>query len=217
MSTESISGVYDALITFLKTEARQLHKKADAGEQSAVLRLQANAPAVMVGSEIQRKHALATIAREIGFPNWKAVVDCFDENATGDFAAFLHPKRCHVYWNIWLAHYDEAKKVHADHGGYLLSYASQFLVVEGDYIRSLGLDPLDPRWEAVGRDWHQPKDYSALGVCSGDCESPSACCAAPSRSSVVKRYVEGGRTCPRFVKIVPHLLFMKHISACRTR
>lgn len=146
------------IITYLKTEARLLQKHADAGEQGAVLRLQANTPAVMVGSEIQRKHALATIAREIGFPSWKAVVDCFGEGEDGDFASFLHPKRCHIYWNIWLAHYEEAKKVRADHGGYLLSYAHQFLIVDDDFIRSLGVDPLDPRWEAIGRDWHEPRD-----------------------------------------------------------
>lgn len=163
MSTESISGVHDALITFLKTEARQLHKQADAGEQSAVPRLQANAPAVMVGSEIQRKHALATIAREIGFPNWKAVVDCFDESAAGDFAAFLHPKRCHVYWNIWLASHGEAMSVLEDHGGYLLCYGKQFFVVDQDYIMSLGVDPSDLRWEKMGRDWHKPIDVQARG------------------------------------------------------
>lgn len=149
------------IITHLKTEARLLQKHADAGERGAVLRLQANAPAVMIGSEIQRKHALATIAREIGFPSWKAVVDCFGADQTGDFAAFLHPKRCHIYWNIWLAHYEEAKTVRADHGGYLLTYAHQFLIVDDDFIRSLGVDPLDPRWGAIGRDWHQPRDYDA--------------------------------------------------------
>lgn len=149
------------IITYLKTEARLLQKHADAGEQGAVLRLQASVPAVMIGREIQRKHALATIAREVGFRTWKAVVDCFSDGEAGDFGAFLHPKRCHIYWNIWLAHYEEAKKVRADHGGYLLSYAHQFLIVEDDFIRSLGVDPLDPRWEAIGRDWHEPGDLSA--------------------------------------------------------
>lgn len=149
------------IITYLKTEARLLQKHAEAGEQGAMLRLQANAPAVMIGSEIQRKHALATIAREVGFPSWKAVIDCFGCGGGGDFSAFLHPKRCHIYWNIWLAHYDEAARVRADHGGYLLSYANQFLVAEDDYIRSLGVDPLDPHWEAIGRDWHKPQDCDA--------------------------------------------------------
>lgn len=149
------------IISFLKDEARLLQKRAAASEPNALRRLQAGSPAVALGAGMQRKHALATIAREIGFPNWKSVVACFEGRKGATFEAFLHPKRCHVYWNIWLASYEEAKSVRKEHGGYLLCYGKQYIVVDANYVTSLGIDPFDARWEQINRDWDQPGDQSA--------------------------------------------------------
>ncbi|MBO6505658.1 MAG: hypothetical protein JJ850_07910 [Kordiimonadaceae bacterium] len=161
MSRTSSGGVTPPIITFLKEEARLLQKRATAEEPNALRRLQVGSPAVALGADTQRKHALATIAREIGFPNWQSVVACFEGREGATFEAFLHPRRCHVFWNIWLASYDEAKTVRQEHGGYLLSYGKQFIVVDADYVTSLGIDPFDSRWERIGRDWHQPGDMDA--------------------------------------------------------
>ena len=46
-------------------------------------------------------------------------------------------------------------------GGYLLPYRHQFLVCESEAIRLLGLDPGDPDWERIGRDWVRPADRDA--------------------------------------------------------
>ena len=45
--------------------------------------------------------------------------------------------------------------------GYLLPYRRQFVVVEREYVKILGLDPEDPAWEAVGHDLAQPADLAA--------------------------------------------------------
>ncbi len=160
MSRTSGGGETPPIITFLKEEARLLQKRAGEKEPNALRRLQTGSPAVALGADAQRKHALATVAREIGFPNWKSVLACFEGRDDATFEAFLHPKRCHVYWNIWLASYEDAKQVRQEHGGYLLSYGKQFIVVDADYVTSLGIDPFDARWDQIDRDWHMPSELS---------------------------------------------------------
>ncbi len=46
-------------------------------------------------------------------------------------------------------------------GGYLLPYRNQFFVTVAAAIRELGLDPEDPDWERIGRDWVRPRDAEA--------------------------------------------------------
>jgi len=156
-----IDSIGAPILDHLKNEARLLHKQAKAGSRSALQRLTKNSPAVALGEDIQRKHCLATIARKIGFPSWKAVVDCFEKRAEASFSGFLHPKRCHIFWNIWLASYEEAAKVRAEHGGFLLTYGNQFIVVDDDYVSALGVGPDNALWEAIGRDWARPVDFAA--------------------------------------------------------
>lgn len=45
--------------------------------------------------------------------------------------------------------------------GYLLACRRQYLVVDGYFIESLGLDPNDPDWKAIGYDWVRPSDVAA--------------------------------------------------------
>jgi hypothetical protein len=46
-------------------------------------------------------------------------------------------------------------------GGYLLAYRNQYFVVDRYYIESLGLDPNDRDWEALGFDWVHPRNVAA--------------------------------------------------------
>ena len=78
-----------------------------------------------------------------------------------DFGTLLYPSTCSGHYNIWSASYAEAREIRAAHGGYLLAYKRQFLIVEDGYIDSMGLDPADPDWERMGRDWVQPGDLAA--------------------------------------------------------
>ena len=45
----------------------------------------------------------------------------------------------------------------------LLAYKRQFLVVDRYFVESLGLDPDDADWLAIGWDWAYPKDAEARG------------------------------------------------------
>jgi hypothetical protein len=60
--------------------------------------------------------------------------------------------------NVWFANYDEARRqldeVRA--GGnerYLLSFRTQFFLVDRHFIQDLGCDPADQDWEKIGFDW----------------------------------------------------------------
>lgn len=153
MSRDSDGGQTAEIINLLKNEARKLHKDAVAGNNVARKRMLAGSAAVALGADLQRKHALGAIAREIGFSNWKAVLDCFEEKKGGSWEEFLYPKRCHIHWNIWCATYEEARRIHDDHDGYLLPYKHQFMIVDADYVKSLGVKPDCEEWALISRDW----------------------------------------------------------------
>lgn len=160
MSNDTSGQQADEILNFLKREAKSLQLAAKAESARAKARLQQHSPAVGLGAPLQRKHALATIAREIGFPNWKAVVDCLG-SGNGDFDQFLYPSRCHVFWNIWFADYEEASRVREEHGGYLLPFQNQYMVVDDDYIASLTGKPIAAEWNEIGRDWVRPSSRKA--------------------------------------------------------
>jgi len=48
-----------------------------------------------------------------------------------------------------------------ERGGFLFPYRRQYFICESEGIRALGLDPEDPDWERIGRDWVQPGDREA--------------------------------------------------------
>lgn len=78
-----------------------------------------------------------------------------------DYGELWYELATDVCLNHWCSTYDEAREVLARHGGYLLPYRRQFVVVEREYVKILGLDPEDPAWEAVGHDLAQPADLAA--------------------------------------------------------
>lgn len=65
------------------------------------------------------------------------------------------------FLNRWFAHYEQARASLEKEGGYLFPYKSQFFITEREAIRELGLDPDDPDWELIGRDWVKPLDLPA--------------------------------------------------------
>lgn len=146
-------------VSIIKNEARLLHKAAEKGDDVALYRIRRQCPAFIMGAPLQRKHCLATVGRELGFSSWKAARDCFVSGDISLFDTFLHPSRCHVHWNIWFADLNEARKVRAENGGYLLVYKNQYIVVDRDYIASLGVDPDNAAWNKIDRDWTAPDTY----------------------------------------------------------
>jgi hypothetical protein len=111
---------------------------------------------------IQLKHALAAIAAELGYPTW---TDCkrrleVPARLRLDTERFFKVSGC-GFLNRWFARYDEARASLESQGGYLFPYRHQFFICETGLLAELGVDPADPDWERIGRDWVRPHDGQA--------------------------------------------------------
>jgi len=166
-SRDSQSGgsAHDSAIESIKHYARILHRRAQSGDASAVEKLRVlrelrELATAQISSTIQRRQCLTASAVRLGFLSWDHVRQVLG-GETDDFGTLLYPSSCYGHTNIWSANYDEARDIRAEHGGYLLAYRRQFLIVDRAYVDSLGLDPDDPDWAAIARDWVQPPDRAA--------------------------------------------------------
>jgi hypothetical protein len=112
-------------------------------------------------SRVQRKHALAVIAREMGFRDWQHLT----AEAHVEMPAFdttrLFPPKTSFYLNGWYVTYEEAHAALARKDRFLFPYRRQFVVVEAGLLKSLGIDVADPDWQLIGRDWAKPLDRQA--------------------------------------------------------
>ena len=148
---------------FLKAHARILQRDVQAQATNALQRVRVlrefkELEDAAIVEQVQRKHCLTTVALELGARDWNALVAELNANVNDDFGTMWHVLG---HWNIWSAQYDEARQIRADHGGYLLPYKKQFMIVEDNYIETLGLNPGDPDWERIGRDWVATTDMTA--------------------------------------------------------
>lgn len=134
----------DDLLDELKARASALHQQAKDGDEVVPL-----------------QHCLSVVARELGFSGWPHLTAVLSGQELEDFGALMYPPRCSAHFNIWSASYDEAQGIRAEHGGWLLPYKHQFLIVDRHFIDTLGLDPDDPAWDEMGRDWVRPVNVDA--------------------------------------------------------
>ncbi|MEM7442104.1 MAG: hypothetical protein AAF414_02115 [Pseudomonadota bacterium] len=154
------------LINQLKAHARILHREATAGNASALARLGRLAAFkgkthAETANAVRRRHCLTVLANELGFDGWPALAHATVDGEAADFGTFLHPPNVWAHWNIWCATYEEAKAIREEHGGYLLCYKHQFLVVDADYVDTMGVPSTDPDWDRIGRDWVRPAEIEA--------------------------------------------------------
>jgi hypothetical protein len=115
------------------------------------------------GADIRRKHALSAIAIELGFGSWdelKAVCQR-EEPRPFDIGSLFDRPSTAVFLNHWCRTYEEAAAIHADAGGFLFPYRSQFVVAPAGVLEAHGIDARDPDWERIGRDWVRPRDMRA--------------------------------------------------------
>ncbi len=112
-------------------------------------------------SRVQRKHALAVIAREMGFRDWQHLTEEAHIELPAFDTARLFSARSGFYLNSWFVTYDEAKAALTQKGRFLFPYRHQFVVCEAGLLVGLGIDVKDPDWDAIGRDWAKPLDASA--------------------------------------------------------
>ena len=156
------------VISDLKAQARILHRQVRRREPLAVTRAQRleelrSQDSASVTAQVKRRHCLTVIARELGFQGWPHAVAVLRGADSSDFGTLLYPKGAEVHWNIWSASYDEAQALREQHGGYLLAYRRHFFITDRYFIDTLGLDPDDPDWALIGRDWVRPRRTDARG------------------------------------------------------
>lgn len=149
------------VISDLKARARILHRQIASGDPHAVARVRTLAELAVgdlqaVAARTRRRHCLTTLARELGFRGWQHAVAVLRGTDTSDFGTLLYPPGAEVHWNIWSASYAKAAAIRADHGGYLLAYRRHFFITDRHFIATLGIDPDDPDWERIDRDWVKP-------------------------------------------------------------
>jgi hypothetical protein len=111
-------------------------------------------------TDIRRKHALAVIAAEFGYPSWTALRDA--STAENTSMEWLFERGKSVFLNHWCTTYEEAAEVRARTDGFLFPYRHQFVVCSAQLLADRGLDPYDPDWARIGRDWARPRDRVAF-------------------------------------------------------
>lgn len=146
------------VVSRIKHLARLLQRKARDGDPQA---LDAVQPLLLEGECLQRRHCLLALSHRLGFRSWTQARSVLDRAAHTDRGLFMYRESHGALCNIWSASYDEAASIRQESGGYLLPFARQFMVVEAPFVDWLGLDPQDPDWDAMGRDWVVPTDGSA--------------------------------------------------------
>ncbi|MCB9588230.1 MAG: hypothetical protein H6718_22670 [Polyangiaceae bacterium] len=156
----------------LKLRAKFLHRAVMRSDPAAVKRLRAlpelrradDAAIVAQGGELRRKHCLAVVARECGFPSWEHALRAL----SGDVEISEHGTLLYSssgVLNHWFSSYDEAHAAWADARrdgvAYLFAYKRDYFVTGVAFVESLGLDPDDPDWQALGWNWVKPANVEA--------------------------------------------------------
>ena len=127
-----------ALLTELKTRARLLLNESR--REQPALRL---------------RHCLNQVAQDAGFAHWEHGRRVLGGLATAgdDMGTLWHAPRCNSLLSNWFAEHSEARiALNAGGRNVLLPYKRQFVLVQGDFIRELGLDPDHPAWIDAHRD-----------------------------------------------------------------
>jgi hypothetical protein len=111
---------------------------------------------------VQRKHALAVIAREQGFASWVELKSAREEDPASsvDFEALLS-RVGGLFLNRWFSSYEDALASLRADGGYLFPFRQQFFVCEANLLTALGVDVADPDWARTGPNWVEPLDPAA--------------------------------------------------------
>jgi hypothetical protein len=152
----------------LRTRAEILHHRILRGDHQAMGRLRIlprfrkATYEELVPASVRRADCLSVLAAELGFATWtQAKLALTGAGAVQDFGALLCPERCGAHLNLWFRNYADAAAVRETRQGYLLAFHQQYFVVDRWYIESLGLDPADPDWKAMGFDWVRPGSVEA--------------------------------------------------------
>lgn len=116
---------------------------------------------VALREQVQRKHALAVVAKEQGYPSWAEL-----KTAASALEKHFDPERFFVghggaYLNRWFASYEEARASLLANGGFLFPFRQQFFVCDSGLLSAHGIDVSDPDWARMGFNWVEPVDPDA--------------------------------------------------------
>lgn len=104
---------------------------------------------------LRLRHCLNQAARDAGFAHWEHARAVLGGMAApgDDMGTFWHAPRTGILLNLWLARYAQARAaLEADPAAFLLPYRRQFMVVQADFIRELGMDGEHPAWAETAHD-----------------------------------------------------------------
>lgn len=120
-----------------------------------------------LGPKPKRRTALNTVALEMTGRNYldlralKPRAEPEQRSSVAD-PARMFERHLAQFLNHWFANYEEARLHLEAAGGFLFPFKSQFVVVEADVLRNVGLDPEDPDWAAIGWNWVKPSSATAF-------------------------------------------------------
>ena len=141
------------IVNSLKHQARILNRQLLKSDPASCLRLtRAMGKHAPVPIDAKRRDCLTVLARETGFRNWPRLLALLEDPTCEDFGTLFYTGPCYVHFNIWSVSLEEARTLRAETNGYLLGYRQQYMVVDENFIRTLGLDPRDEDWERLGWD-----------------------------------------------------------------
>lgn len=157
---ETATGVgVNALIVELKTRARlRLNAARRGAAETPDQPPSTTGRPPRRGAEPRLRDCLNAVARDVGFLTWAQALRVLGGQASGapgadDMGSFWHAPRCNGLLSHWFASYDRARECLAlgEHR-VLVPYRRQFIVVDGHYLRELGLAPDDEAWGRAARD-----------------------------------------------------------------
>jgi hypothetical protein len=91
----------------------------------------------------KHKDGLELVSKRAGFKNWRHASQILSGSAQigEDMGTLWYDNRCQVFLNIWCRNYAEAKEQLAlQVDKIMVPYKKQFIIVDNDYVRALGLD-----------------------------------------------------------------------------
>lgn len=148
-----------------RQHARRLHRRAQAHSPDALTFLHPHPelrsrPLDALPAALKRRHVLARLAVALGCRGWPHLKAVLEGTPVVDKGRIMYRESA-GYWNVWSASYEEAKRIRAEHGGFLLPFRRQFFVAEASYVRWMGGEPDAEEWSAIERDWvHPPSGQS---------------------------------------------------------
>ncbi len=149
---------YSRTLREVRIRASLMMKAARAGDPDALSRL---------GLKPKHRTALNTVALEMtgrSYLDLRALdlpVEAVQRSKVAD-PARMFERHLAQFLNHWFANYEEAVLHLQTAGGFLFPFKNQFVVVEADLLKNVGLDPNDPDWAVIGWNWVDPSSATAF-------------------------------------------------------